>query len=229
MNNSLLIADKVVREFKETGETLRVLDEIDLTVAEGDFLCITGESGAGKSTLLQILGSLDTPTAGDVLFKNESLFSMSAAKINEFRLRELGFVFQFHHLLPELTALENVLLPSKFLRGSKKANRDRAEFLLNIVGLKDRQQHLPNEMSGGERQRAAIARALMNEPSLLLADEPTGNLDEKNSFVLLELFQKLNEELNQTTIVVTHDLHLAKQGKRRLHMKAGRFIEFFQE
>ncbi len=221
MSNTLIDVKNLTRTFVETGEDVHVLKGLDLTIRKGEFLSIMGHSGSGKSTLLQILGSLDRPTSGEVLFNEKNIFEYSEKELNAFRLKEVGFIFQFHHLLPEMTALENVLLPANLLNGGDKEAVERAKYLLETVGLSDRLKHLPQELSGGERQRTAVARALINQPSLILADEPTGNLDSTNSGKLRDLFMKLNVEFAQSFVVVTHDDTLAKAGSRLVGMEDG--------
>ena len=219
MSELLLETRGVSRFFEDTGEKLEVLKSVDFTMDKGDLLSITGNSGSGKSTFLNILGLLDHANSGEIFFNGENVALWDAARVNTFRQRDIGFVFQFHHLLPEFTALENLTLVSEIAgRGESK---DRAEELLTKVGLADRLKHLPNELSGGERQRVAVARALMNSPALVLADEPSGNLDEKNSSALHDLFLQLNAELGQSFVVVTHDLSLAKLAKNHWMMESG--------
>lgn len=212
----------VVKTFYDGGRTLPILQGVDLSIQEKEVLAISGPSGVGKSTLLHILGSLDAPTSGEVLFRGESLSSMSRAAINRFRNEELGFVFQFYHLLPEFTALENVMMPA-LVRGERRAKcRERAEELLDKVGLTERRTHKPGKLSGGEQQRVAIARALYNSPSLVLADEPTGNLDEKTGAGILDLLWRLNEEDAMTLVIVTHDTRLAERAHRWVHLHEGK-------
>lgn len=220
--NLLLECRKISRTYLDSGERLRVLDEVDYELSSGEISAITGSSGSGKSTLLNILASLDRPDSGEVLYKGEALDHMKHDRINQWRLRSVGFVFQFHHLLPEFTILENILLPARQLNGFRKDDEIRAQHLLEMVGIQDRSHHMPNECSGGERQRAAMARALINNPSLILADEPSGNLDRQNTDKLHDLIQKLNEELGQSFIIVTHDDRLAQMAHRHWDLIDGK-------
>ena len=222
MSEVLLEARGIRRTFHETGEELEVLSGVDFALREGEFVAITGSSGSGKSTFLNILGALDHPTSGTLLFEGRDLFAGGAAELDRYRLRQVGFVFQFHHLLPEMTAFENIMLPARILGTPERKARDRARELLTAIGLGDRRRHLPGELSGGERQRIAVARALMNEPKVVLADEPSGNLDERHSANLHEMFVRLNREFGQSFVVVTHDLSLAAMAGRQLVMHEGR-------
>ena len=224
MSEALLEARGIRRVFRETGEEVVVLDGVDFRLDRGDFVTITGSSGSGKSTFLNILGSLDHPTEGQLLFEGKDLFALRASELDRFRLSQVGFVFQFHHLLPEMTAFENIMLPARILGTPERKARDRARELLTAIGLGDRRRHLPGELSGGERQRIAVARALMNEPKVVLADEPSGNLDERHSEQLHEMFVRLNREFGQSFVVVTHDLSLAAMAPRRLVMHDGRLL-----
>ena len=184
-------------------------------------MCILGGSGAGKSTLLHILGTLDTPSGGNVYFKGENLFTKNDEDLAKFRNKHLGFIFQFHHLLSEFNALENIMMPARIDGESKQDCKKRAEELLDHMGLLDRASHFPTELSGGEKQRVAIARSLMQSPDIILADEPTGNLDSANGKVIRDLFLDLQKRLNLTIIVVTHDLKFASSFPKTLHMKDG--------
>lgn len=205
--------------------SLEVLKDIHLKVQEGEIVSIVGASGAGKSTLLQILGTLDRADEGELIIRGESLLKLNKNALADFRNRHLGFVFQFHHLLPEFTALENACFPA-FIQGMKKEEAvSRAKKLLERLGLKERMQHKPSELSGGEQQRVAVARALINKPAVVFADEPSGNLDSKNSRELHELFFELREELNQTFIIVTHNEELAAKADRCLTIHDGRIEE----
>jgi lipoprotein-releasing system ATP-binding protein len=196
------------------SKEVRVLKGLDLTVESGTMLSITGPSGVGKSTLLHILGTLDSPTSGQVLFNGQDIFAKSAAQISEFRNKQIGFVFQFHHLLPEFTALENAALPL-MMRGDKNAEIEATKWL-ERVGLSGRLHHKPGELSGGEQQRVALARALVSKPSLLLADEPTGNLDEATGSDIVDLIRELNRELGMTVLMVTHNPRLVGEKQFRL-------------
>jgi lipoprotein-releasing system ATP-binding protein len=203
---------------------LRVLKGVDMEVREGEIVVIIGPSGSGKSTLLHLLGGLDRPTSGKVFVHDADLSSLSEEELAAFRNEKLGFVFQFHHLLPEFTALENVAMPA-LIRGEKPgAASQRAAELLQEVGLEERSDHKPNELSGGEQQRVAVARALMNDPKLVLADEPSGNLDEQNSLRLHELLMSLAERRKLTFVIATHNLDLTKRANRVLQLIDGRLV-----
>ncbi len=193
-----------------------VLLGINLEIFSGEFVSLTGSSGVGKSTLLHILGTLDTPTSGQVRLGGVNVFEKKAADIAQFRNRNIGFVFQFHHLLPEFSALENVKIPLLIRREKEDSAHKKAQEMLDLVGLSHRFSHKPGELSGGEQQRVALARALVTSPQLLLADEPTGNLDEETGARIIELMQKINQQEKVTVIVVTHNLRLAKQAQKQL-------------
>ncbi len=201
---------------------LKVLKEIDLEIFEGEILAITGHSGAGKSTLLHIVGALDRPTAGKVFFDNIDIFTKTDNQLAGFRNQTIGFVFQFHYLLPEFTALENVALPGLISRKNNQQTLARAEELLNEVGLKERLHHRPRELSGGEQQRVAFARSLINDPVLILADEPSGNLDLANSRILHEVMWKLVRDRQKTFVVVTHNMELAERADRVIELYDGK-------
>jgi lipoprotein-releasing system ATP-binding protein len=208
------------------GQPLEVLADVDLILSPGDMVAVVGASGVGKSTFLQILGTLDLPTSGSIRFDGEELTAMGPARLAEFRNRRIGFVFQFHHLLPEFTALENVMMPALIQRTPIAASRARAKDILGRVGLGHRLTHRPSELSGGEQQRVALARAMVLEPSLLLADEPTGNLDRSTGEAIHQLFLELNRERGSTLLVVTHNPELARLMPRRLRMiDGGRLVE----
>ncbi len=210
--------------YEGPGEELRVLKGIDLTVEWGEFVGITGPSGSGKTTLLNILGALDKPTEGRVRLGEIYYDQLSDRDLSSFRNQELGFVFQFHHLLPDLTALENVMLPGLMGKTPTAEVRKRALSLLEAVGLAQRAHHLPRELSGGESQRVAVARALINEPSVLLADEPTGNLDKENALRLMELLVSLNKVQGLTIIMVTHNEALAQFFTTHYRLEDGRLM-----
>ncbi len=209
---------------KSFGE-LQVLKGIDLEIPKGKLYSIVGPSGAGKTTLLQILGTLSLPDTGSVEINNKPVFSLNERQLASFRNSEIGFVFQFHYLLPEFTALENVCIPAFIAKMSKRESEERAEELLTFLGLKDRLTHKPAELSGGERQRVAVARALMNDPAVIMADEPSGNLDTKNKEDLHDLFFTLRDQFNQTLVIVTHDENFARQSDRIIRMRDGRIEE----
>ncbi len=214
------------------GETeLCVLRGVDLTVYASEVIAIIGASGVGKSTLLHIIGALDRPTAGRVSYEGQDLFALPDRELAQFRNEGLGFVFQFHHLLPEFTAVENVAM-SALIRMKQRENKriyDEAQALLDYVGLAERLEHYPSQLSGGERQRVAIARALMNKPKVVLADEPTGNLDRRNSEAVLELLWNLNAQTGQTFIIVTHNPALAERADRIVHLIDGRISSSHEE
>jgi lipoprotein-releasing system ATP-binding protein len=208
---------------KKYGQ-LEVLKGVDINIKKGEIVSIVGSSGAGKSTLLHILGTLDKAGAGEIILNNQRIDKLSGKKLAAFRNNEIGFVFQFHHLLPEFTALENVCIPGWIAGGKKKDVKARAEELLNILGLKDRLENKPQQLSGGEQQRVAVARALINNPSIVMADEPTGNLDSANAKDLHQLFIDLRKQFNQTFLIVTHNEELARMSDRIVHMKDGKII-----
>ena len=201
---------------------LEVLKGIDLSVRQREVISIVGPSGAGKTTLLQVLGTLYRPDAGSILFNGTDLSALGKKVLARFRNEHIGFIFQFHQLLPEFTALENVFIPALIARKSEKKARERAAELLHFLGLSERAHHKPSELSGGEQQRVAVARALMNEPDVILADEPSGSLDSRNKAELHKLFFDLRDQLGQTFIIVTHDVELAATTDRTIHLKDGK-------
>ena len=208
---------------KKYGE-LHVLKDVDLHIMPSEIVALMGASGAGKTTLLQIIGTLDKADSGQILINNRDVTKLSDNKLSEFRNKEIGFVFQFHHLLAEFTALENVMFPALIGKQNKKETEERAKELLNIMHLYDRANHKPSQLSGGEQQRVAVARALINSPSVILADEPSGNLDSRNAKELHEYFFKLRETYNQTFLIVTHSEELAKMSDRMIEMQDGKII-----
>jgi lipoprotein-releasing system ATP-binding protein len=205
--------------------TLQVLKGIDLHVGKGEIISIVGASGAGKTTLLQIMGTLDKPDSGTITINDQKLSRLSDSRLSDFRNKNIGFVFQFHQLLPEFTALENVMMPALIGRIKETQAKKKAKELLDMLGLSDRREHKPNELSGGEKQRVAVARALINDPAIILADEPSGSLDTENKADLHQLFFKLRDTLGQTFVIVTHDEHLASITDRTVHMKDGQIID----
>jgi lipoprotein-releasing system ATP-binding protein len=204
--------------------SLEVLKGVDLQIEKGEVISLVGSSGAGKSTLLHILGTLDEPDAGEVWLNNQKITSFTAKQLASFRNKHIGFVFQFHHLLPEFTALENVCIPGWLGGRGKKEVEQRAKELLKLLGLEARMENKPSALSGGEQQRVAVARALINNPDIILADEPTGNLDSANAKELHQLFFDLRKQFNQTFLIVTHNEELAAQCDRTIHMKDGKII-----
>lgn len=203
---------------------LAVLKSVDVSIKKGEILSITGPSGAGKSTLLQILGTLDKTDSGALKFNDTNISSYNPKKIAKFRNENIGFIFQFHHLLPEFSALENVSMPALIKGIEKKDAEKKAIKLLKILGLENRLDHKPNELSGGEQQRVSVARALVNNPAVIFADEPSGNLDTKNARDLHELFLKLRDDFGQTFVIVTHNIELAKMADRVIEMKDGHIV-----
>ncbi len=214
----MLRASNLVKSYGE----LAVLKGIDLEINKSEVVAIVGASGAGKSTLLHILGTLDTPDKGKVYIQDKDVFSQSSKNLAAFRNKSIGFVFQFHNLLPEFTALENVMIPGLIGQGEEKQVRERATSLLSMLGLDERRDHKPSELSGGEQQRVAVARAMINSPDLILADEPSGNLDSRNAIDLHNLFFKLRKDVGQTFVIVTHNEELARMSDRKIELKDGR-------
>lgn len=216
----MLIAEDIHKAYGK----LEVLKGIDLHVKEGEIVSIVGASGAGKSTLLHILGTLDTPDSGKIKLAGEEVSAFSARKMATFRNQQIGFIFQFHNLLPEFTALENTCMPGFISGKSEKVIRNRGEELLSLLGLKDRAEHKPSELSGGEQQRVSVARALINDPAIVFADEPSGNLDSANAEDLHRLFFDLRDKFRQTFVIVTHNKELANMADRRLVIEDGKIV-----
>lgn len=217
----MLKATNITRNYND----LQVLKGVDIIVEKGEIVSIVGSSGAGKSTLLHILGSLDKANSGEIWINNQRIDTLKEKELAKFRNQHIGFVFQFHHLLPEFTALENVCIPGWIAGANKNDLEQRALELLKILGLQDRASHKPSELSGGEQQRVAVARALINNPDIVFADEPTGNLDSKHAQELHELFLHLQKTMGQTFLIVTHNEALAKMSDRVVHMKDGVIVE----
>ena len=210
-----------IKEVTKSFGNLQVLKGINLHINKGEMVSIVGPSGAGKTTLLQIIGTLDKPDSGNIIIEGTDVSQLSTKKLSEFRNQHIGFVFQFHQLLPEFTAIENIMIPAFITGVSRNKAKERAEELLALMGLSDRADHKPNQLSGGEKQRVAVARALLNNPAFVLADEPSGSLDSKNKAELHQLFFELRDKLGQTFVIVTHDEELAKLTDRTIHMKDG--------
>lgn len=227
---ALIQVQNLQKCYQMGSEELHVLRGVDMKIEKGEWVCILGSSGSGKSTLLHLMGGLDTPDEGEVVFNGQALYEMRAKRRDQFRNRHVGFVFQFYHLLPELNVVENTLVAGMVMHsilswgGVKQDLVERSKALLEELGLGHRLGHRPNELSGGERQRVAIARALINRPDVLLADEPTGNLDQKTGGTILELFEKLHQE-GQTIVMVTHDLEVAKRADRVLKLELGKLVK----
>ena len=213
-----------IKNIHKSYDSLEVLKGISLTIPQKKIVTIIGKSGAGKSTLLHILGTLDSPDSGEIWYDNESIANYSQKRLAEFRNKNIGFVFQSHHLLPEFTALENIAIPA-LIKGSKRSEcEEKARDLIDLLGLTDRINHKPSELSGGEQQRIAIARALINSPKVILADEPSGNLDSKTRSELHNLFFQLRDKLDQTFVIVTHDNQLAEMSDQKIILEDGKII-----
>lgn len=210
-----------IKDIKKSFGTLQVLKGIDLHIDKGEVVSIVGPSGAGKTTLLQIIGTLDKPDSGSIVVNGIDVSKLNAKEISDFRNKHIGFVFQFHQLLPEFTALENIMIPAFIAGKSHREAKARAEELLAFMGLEDRASHKPNELSGGEKQRVAVARALVNHPAVILADEPSGSLDSQNKAELHQLFFDLRDKFGQTFVIVTHDEELASITDRTIHLRDG--------
>lgn len=224
VNEVVLACHGLSKTFRDVGAEIEVLHHIDLEVRAGELIAIIGNSGSGKSTLLHLLGGLDKPTQGRVIINNKNLIDLSENEKCQVRNHCLGFIYQFHHLLPEFSALENVSMPLLVRGVSIKDILPKAEHLLELVGLKDRLHHRPNQLSGGERQRVAIARALVTDPLCILADEPTGDLDPRNAEQVFQIFLKLQAERRTSVIMVTHDLTLASKAQRMMTLTNGRLV-----
>jgi lipoprotein-releasing system ATP-binding protein len=218
----LIQVQRLFKSYGDKSKRVEVLKGVDLTFSQGEKAAIVGASGVGKTTLLHVLGTLDRPTAGKVLYEGKNVYTLNEKGLAYFRNREIGFVFQFHHLLPEFNALENTMMPCLIQGIPKKESVSRAEAILTLVGLKERLSHKPGELSGGEQQRVAVARALVLEPKVLLADEPTGNLDAKTGESVFDLLRELNRIKGVTLIVVTHNLRLAEKLSRQIQLVDGR-------
>lgn len=223
MSKDLLQSNKVEKIYNDAARDVAAVRGVDLTVVQGESLAIVGPSGAGKSTLLHMIGGLDRPTKGEVLYLGDDLYKKKDFQISKIRNEEFGFIFQFYHLLPELNALENVILPAMVQKNLRNAKALQAHGLklLEMVGLVERFDHKPNQLSGGEQQRVAIARSLMNDPKIIFCDEPTGNLDSQSGQVVIDLLLKLNKEKQQTIVMITHDLNIADRMGRKILMKDG--------
>jgi lipoprotein-releasing system ATP-binding protein len=224
MNEAMVLVEHLKKTFVDEGGVFNVIKDASFTINKGEMVSLVGVSGAGKTTLLQILGGLDKATSGSIQVGGAAISSMSDRTLARFRNEGIGFVFQFHHLLPDFTALENVIIPGLIRGKTREECLPRAGDLLSIFNLDNRKTHFPSELSGGERQRIALARALFNEPALVLADEPTGNLDRENTKILIELFIKANKELKQTFLVATHNPELSKGMQRTLYLEDGKIV-----
>ena len=225
MNSPTLELKKIVKTYKQGGQTLEVLREVDLDINAGEIVALVGPSGAGKSTLLQIAGLLDTPTDGDIYLNGQNCSKLNDAMRTSLRSDYLGFVYQYHNLLPDFDAAENVMLPQLIVGTNMKEAKDRAQWLLKKLGLEKRMNHLPAELSGGEQQRVAIARALANAPKLLLADEPTGNLDPKTSEIVFTELLSIVKETGLSALIATHNLELAERMDRKVKLENGKLID----
>lgn len=225
MNDIILKVSNITKIFKKDSNEINVIKGISLDILQGDFVTIMGPSGAGKSTFLHILGTLDKPTSGEIFYRGENISKYNEEQASNFRSEKIGFVFQFYHLLQDFTVIENIAMPLFIKRVKMDKALKKAEIFLEMMGLKDRRNHKPGELSGGEQQRVAIARALINEPEIILADEPTGNLDRKTGKDVLSYILNTYNEFSATLILVTHDPELGSMGKRRLNMIDGELFE----
>ena len=213
-----------IKNLRKSYDDIKILKGINISFKQGEIASIVGKSGAGKTTLLQIIGTLENPTDGDVFYDNQNVFKLRKNELSNFRNKHIGFVFQFHHLLPEFTALENICMPALIGKTTHKIAIEKARYLLDLLEISGRENHKPSELSGGEQQRVSVARSLINDPKIILADEPSGNLDTKTANELHELFFKLREKNNQTFIIVTHNNKLADLADRKITMSDGEII-----
>lgn len=222
---TIIEVKKLSKQYKSGNKVLKVLDEIDLKIEQGDFISLMGPSGSGKSTFLNIIGTMDAPDNGDIMIAGENVTHMPENQLAQFRLKHIGFVFQFHYLLPEFSIEENVAMPMMIGGMSRHQSIEKAREMLDYLGLSERMHHYPAEISGGEKQRAVIGRALVNMPDILLADEPTGNLDRETGEKVLDLFKKIQKDLNQTFFLVTHNDSIAKIAEINYHIDNGKIIK----
>ena len=224
MNNHILEMKNIVKIYSIGDEEHKVLNDVDLCIDPGEFLAVVGPSGSGKSTLMNIIGCLDTPTYGQYILSNNEVAGLDEVQLAKIRNKEIGFIFQQFQLLPRLSAIDNVMLPLVYSGVAEKERREKAKKILTRVGLKDKMKNRPNQLSGGQQQRVAIARALVTEPTILLADEPTGALDQKTGHQIMELFKELHKE-GRTIVMITHDIDIAKNGSRIVHILDGKLGE----
>lgn len=220
---AIIEANHLVKKYQVGNEVIRAVDDVSFSVEQGEFISIVGASGSGKSTLLHLLGCVEKPDAGEIIIDNKKVSDLNMEQLTIFRRRQIGLIYQFFNLLPILTVTENITLPYQL--DSQKVNENEVKELLERLEMTHRKDHLPGQLSGGEQQRVAIGRALMTKPTIILADEPTGNLDSVNSKQIIDLLIKANQELNQTIIMITHDLEIAQQAKRMLRMADGKIVE----
>lgn len=224
-DNNLFTLNNVAKRFTKGKEQITIFDDLNMTIPKGDFLSIMGPSGSGKTTLLNMLGGVDRPTGGEILFNETAINNLSESQLTKWRADHVGFIFQFYNLMPMLNAARNVELPLLLTRLSRAERKQSVETALQLVGLVDRSKHKPKEMSGGQQQRVAIARAIVSDPDLILCDEPTGDLDRSTAREILEILQLLNRDFGKTIIMVTHDPEAAKYATRSVHLDKGQFIE----
>ena len=225
MSEPLISLEQVTKAYRKGRLAIPIFEQLDFAVEAGDFIAVMGPSGSGKTTLLNLLGGVDRPNSGRILFAGERIDSLSEGKLSTWRSRNVGFIFQFYNLMPMLNASQNVELPLLLTKLSRKRRREQVAAALEIVGLGDRASHRPDEMSGGQQQRVAIARAIVSDPKLLLCDEPTGDLDRDTANEILSILQLLNRDFGKTIVMVTHDPEAAKYAQRQLHLDKGRFVE----